>query len=280
MDLILVVLYKQKASESQTLLSFCDYNDKLEGKLLYIWDNSPSPLDPGELIMLQNHFEHFKYKNSKDNRSLSEVYNTVIRDNHFEKLFIFDQDTIVKRDYFISMDFASKHNKDVGLFLPFVKSNNKIVSPLHYRVLNLKHLRTVMIGKTIAKNRTAFASGLCVKESVFKKDNIWFDQKLTFYGIDYKFILDYGDFYNYFYVIDYNLEHSLSFTQKEDKQIKTKRFKSNIYANFYIAADRFNYFEKFVLLFRSFIGSVKMSVMFKDFCFIQIFARNINYLKK
>lgn len=275
MDVILVVLYKQKVSESNTLLSLLNCKEHLSDKLLFVWDNSPTALGFSEMIFLEGHFENFKYSHSKDNKSLSEVYNTVIKQIKFDKLFVFDQDTTLTNEYFKLMDCAAIKNKDIGVFLPFVKNNDRVVSPLTYNVINFNYFKKIKKGRIFAKNKIAFASGLCIREWVFKRDNIWFDQNLIFYGIDYKFILDYGDFNKFMYLIDYKLEHSLSFTEEETKEIKIKRFDSNITASFYLATVRFNFFQKTIVLFRSFFTSIKMTLKYDDSVFCKIFYKNL-----
>lgn len=277
MDLILVVLYKQKVCESNTLLTLLNCKERLSETLLFVWDNSPTPLGSSDIIFLKEQFTHFKYLHSKDNKSLSEVYNTVIKDIKFDKIFIFDQDTSISSDYFELMDCAAFSNKDIGVFLPLVKNNNRVVSPLTYSVINFDYSKKIKTGRTLAKNKTAFASGLCIKEWVFKKDNIWFDENLNFYGIDYKFILDYGDFNEFMYVIDYNLKHSLSFTEEEAKEVKIKRFDSNIAASFYLANARFNFFQKIIVVVRSFLISFKMFLKYRDFAFYLIFCKNLKF---
>lgn len=275
MDLILVVLYKQKVSESKTLVTLLEVKSTVSDRYLYVWDNSPTPLESSEIIFLEKQFIRVKYLHSKDNKSLSEVYNSVIKGIKFDKIFIFDQDTSISNDYFELMDCAAISNKDIGVFLPFVKNNNRIVSPLTYKVINFDRFKKIKTGRTLAKNKTAFASGLCIKEWVFKKDDIWFDENLNFYGIDYKFILDYGDFNKFMYVIDYNLKHSLSFTEEEAKEVKIKRFDSNIAASFYLANARFNFLQKIIVVFRSFLISSKMFLKYRDFAFYLIFFNKL-----
>ncbi|SHM61951.1 glycosyltransferase family protein [Flavobacterium saccharophilum] len=277
MDLVLVVLYKQKVSESSTLLTLINCKNHLTQKMLFVWDNSPNPLDEHEIIFLENQFKNFKYLNSQDNRSLSEVYNTVIKQIKFNKIFIFDQDTSLTDEYFELVDSSALNNTDVGIFLPFVKNKNRVVSPLRFSVINFDHSKIIKKGRVLAKNKTAFASGLCIKEWIFKRDNIWFDQNLSFYGIDYKFILDYGDFNRYMYVIDYELKHSLSFTEEETKEVKIKRFDSNIAASFYLANARFNFFQKVIIVIRSLFVSFKMSLKYRDSIFFMILFKNLKF---
>lgn len=274
MDLILVVLYKQTVSESNTLLSLLNCKERLSEKLLFVWDNSPYPLDSSDIFILEDQFKKFKYFNSKDNKSLSEVYNTVIKHIKFDKIFIFDQDTTLTDQYFKLVDFAADSNPEVGLFLPFVKNEGRIVSPLFYKVINFNHFKNLNYGKTVAKDRTAFASGLCIRESVFKNYEIWFDENLKFYGIDYKFTLDYGDVYRYMYVINYELNHNLSFAAVEGKETKLRRFDSNIGANFYLAKQRLNLLQIFIVLIRGVITSVRMSIHYREFKFYHLFYKN------
>lgn len=275
MDLIIVVLYKQKVFESKTLSSLSDLSINFCNKLLYVWDNSPDPLSDGEITFLHNRFENLKYFNSTDNKSLSAVYNNIIKEVDFDKVFIFDQDSTLDEEYFILMDSETINYENIGLFIPYVKSKKRIVSPLFYKVINFDHSENMKIGKTIAKNRTAFASGMCIKEWVFKRNNNWFDENLAFYGIDYKFVLDYGDSNLNMYVINYELAHSLSFNEDESKEVKIKRFTSNIYARFYLACNKFNFFEKVIVIIRSLFESFLLSYKYKDYNFFLIYCKSL-----
>jgi hypothetical protein len=272
-DLIIVVLYKQSLAESLTLTTLTQCSDKLQDKMLYVWDNSPYRLDEEDILQLKDKFTKFTYHHCRDNKSLSETYNIIIKDVNFEKVFIFDQDTSLNEEYFELIEVGSSKYSNIGVFLPFVSHRNLIISPLNYNVVNFNRSATIATGITNAKNKTAFASGLCVKEWVFKNQNIWFDQYLNFYGVDYKFILDYGDLNKHFYVIDYQLCHSLSFTEEEAKEIKIKRFNSNIIASFYLATQRLNIFEKMIVYFRGFINSFLLSLKYMDFKFVRIFFK-------
>lgn len=274
MDLILIVLYKQNIFESNTLNTLINCKSELTKKSLFIWDNSPEALVSSDIDSLKKHFTSFNYLHSCDNRSLSEAYNIVIRKIKFDKIFIFDQDSSLTENYFKLMDSAADSNPEIGLFLPFVKNDGRIVSPLFYKVINFNHFKNLNPGKTVAKDRTAFASGLCIRESVFKNDGIWFDENLKFYGIDYKFTLDYGDVYKYMYVINYELNHNLSFAEVEGKDTKLRRFDSNIEANFYLAKQRLNLLQIFIVLIRGVITSSKMSIQYREFKFYHLFYKN------
>lgn len=275
MDVMLVVLYKQNVFESTTLQSLVNCKNQISDKHLFVWDNSPISLEQKDILFLEKSHPNLTYFHSKNNTSLSKLYNKVIRDKSFDKIFIFDQDTTVTSDYFEKIDEAASKFINIGVFLPFVKFNNNILSPMYYKVVNLKKESKISFGMTLAKNRTAFASGLCIKEWVFKKEFIWFDEYLSFYGIDYKFMLDYGDRVNHFYVVNYELNHSLAFTEKESKEIKIRRFSSSIFSSFYLARKRLNISEKVILVIRAFFSSIKMAIQFRSIVFINIFFRNV-----
>lgn len=278
MDLILVVLYKQNVSQSSTLQSLINCKNQTFDKHLFVWDNSPEALEEVDIIFLKKNYKKFTYFHSQINASLSELYNKVIRDINFNKIFIFDQDTTITHSYFEKADQAAHEFSDIGIFLPFVKFNSNVLSPMYYKAINFKKESKIITGKILAKNRTAFASGLCINEWVFKRELIWFDEKLSFYGIDYKFLLDYGDRIKYMYVIDYELKHSLSFTEEESKEIKKRRFSSTIFSSFYLAKTRFNFLEKIILVIRTFFSSLRISLQFKSVFFINVFFKNIRYI--
>ncbi|OXA97458.1 hypothetical protein B0A75_15970 [Flavobacterium oncorhynchi] len=281
-NIILVVLYNENITSSITISSLIK-NDCLENDFyLVIWDNSFEVIAEDELNILKRKNIQYDYIHKKENTSLSRIYNQIINCycQIVSKIFIFDQDTIVDKEYFNLIEKAAFQNDDIGLFLPYVEKNGKVISPSKFKIaVNYSFFdREFKFGRTKAKKGIAFGSGMCLKTEIFKNRNLKFDENLSFYGVDYKFVLDYGELHNYFYIIDYELKHDLSFMNEEDVSIKIKRYKSNSYAWLYILFIRLNFIFQFIGISRLFLDTIKLSIKYKNFEFLKIFAHNLKFL--
>lgn len=235
-NVLLVVLYKQSIVESNTIISYCENCKKVhKDTLLYIWDNSPMVLD-NNFDFFKNTDIEFKYKHTPENTPLSSVYNIVKKECYDKEiLFLFDQDSVIDNDYFEKTLKAVKENIDVALFMPYVKHYEKIVSPGQFFFYKGKYLKTLTPGRQRSRNMIGITSGMAI---VIDKIRFDFDENLKLYGIDTKFCLDYSDYFNHLFVIDYNLKHSLSKFEKEEKNVKLFRLKSELQAMRYVTRSR------------------------------------------
>ena len=283
-NIILVVLYNENITSSITISSLLKNNCLTDDFYLIVWDNSIEILQNDELDILEQNNIQYDYIHRNENTSLSKIYNEVI-DCYCQitdKIFIFDQDTVVDGIYFKLVHEAVFENKDIGLFLPYVEKDGKIISPSKFRVaINYSFFvnELKLIGRRKAKNGIAFGSGMCLKSEIFKNSILKFDENLNFYGVDYKFVLDYGDLNSCFYVIDYKLEHDLSFMKEEDVRVKIGRYNSNSYAWLYLLSVRFNCLFRFIGTCRLFFDTIRLSLKYKETEFVKIFVNNLFLFK-
>lgn len=229
-SVILIVLYKETLNSSKTVTSLlANCKRILQGKniLVTIWDNSPQMIDKNDFSCFEDCSIRYKYYHTPENLSLSKIYNNVI-DLHIEYdfLFIFDQDSYITLDYFSKIETAISTNFKINLFLPYVVINNLFVSPGDWGLYNGKYWTKKATGLISAKNRVAIASGMAIRFNCFNDQKIRFDENLSLYGVDTKFCLDYSKQNVFFYVIDYQLSHSLSIFEDEPNEIKMKRLLS------------------------------------------------------
>lgn len=253
-SILLVILYKQTVSTSVTILSFCEKCIEFHKKtILYIWDNSP--INENNFQKLIELGLEYKYVHTPENISLATIYNRVLSCADNNKLIhIFDQDTIITPSYFNLMYNAEQQEQDVALFIPYVLHGNKIMSPGKYEFYKGVYINELSLGKIRSKRIIGIASGMTIRSSVYNK--LKFDENLKLYGIDTKFFLDYSKLYDYIYVIDYSLVHSLSQFEKESYTIKKKRFDSYVKSSRYIALKQSGYIAYLICCLLTFIKSV------------------------
>lgn len=238
-SILLVVLYKTKILESSTISSFCKNCINVHNKVkLVIWDNSPNNVNC-ETSCLDDSKIVYDYYHTPENLSLSIIYNNVMRMyNECLHLFIFDQDSVITLQYFELMYQAACKNKDIGLFVPYIILNNQIVSPGDFCVYKGKYWKNLSLDRILSKNRLCITSGMMLNVPLIKSSKICFDEKLSFYGIDTKFSLDYARKIDYFFVINYSLNHNLSLYEEEDFSTKIWRYKSHMNSLRYITRNR------------------------------------------
>ena len=178
----------------------------------------------------------FKYKHTPENVALSYIYNQVKQESSDKDLlFLFDQDSIIDNEYFDKVTSAAENNNDIALFMPYVKHNEMFVSPGRFFLYKGKYLKELKLGRLCSKNIIGITSGMAI---VPDKIKFKFDENLKLYGIDSKFCLDYSDNFKYIYIVEYNLKHSLSKFEKEDKAVKLFRLKSEMNAMRYVTKNR------------------------------------------
>lgn len=229
-SLLVVVLYKESISSSQTLSSLShNCSEYINDLFLVIWDNSPCKVNEEELKLLEKIYIRFAYHHTPENLALSKIYNSVIQlyGKKNEALFLFDQDSYITADYFILMKESMQKNVDIDLFVPYIQVDDQIVSPGKMGFYTGEYLKEKIVGRICSKNMIAITSGMVIRISLFYTQNIKFDENLSLYGIDTKFCIDYSERNDYLYVLDYQLEHSLSMFEPESNSVKMRRLKEN-----------------------------------------------------
>lgn len=211
--LYLVVLYKQKYSNSQTVCSFADFHfGENKSNFFVVWDNSPESKTSDSDLKQFLQTENVEYVHSPENTPLSKVYNYCLDTySDFDFLLIFDQDSrIIRTDFDSYLDRTVSENPNIHIFLPHIYSNGKLYSPGKFWVFKGWHYKTLSVGIHQDKLYTAIMSGTCVRVKFLMQNNIHFNENLSLYGIDTCFFSDVRKIDSKFYVLDEKLEHDLS----------------------------------------------------------------------
>ena len=223
--LIIVVLYNTKIRESQTIIGLKSGLSNLLNSLIVIWDNSPEiDNDYKNLDPIQ-----YKYINSPENLSLSKIYNKCLElySLQFEYFWVFDDDSEVTTSMILQFKSAIIENREISLFLPKVKYNNQLVSPGKFKFIKASYFKEDISGSMNSKGIIAIMSGTCIAMNFFLKYDYKFDEDLAIYGIDTKFYLDYCKFEDKLYVVDYFMNHDLSFFSETKLEIIINKFKAH-----------------------------------------------------
>lgn len=229
--LILIVNYKKSIEETQTYQSLKKIENELKkmNYTIFIWDNCF--LEHNAKICENENW--IKYKGSKENCTLSYIYNKVIDEelNKINYFIILDNDTTLTIDYFLEFEKCYRKNKDINLFLPKVLVENNVFSPqkIFYELPKKnERIDKKLSGKIEAKNFTAINSGMIISVEYLKKNKKNYDEDLGFYGTDNFFMFIYQKRNEYIYILNYIMSHDLSMQKKENLEIALWRFKDQV----------------------------------------------------
>lgn len=234
---LLIVLYNKDIYSSSSIQSFL--NTIPSQTELTIWDNSPRVLPVEQQEELALKIGKFNYSHTPENIALSVIYNRFIDLNRDKDLlYLYDDDSEFNIDYFKKSQQAYLAHHDIGLFIPYVIACKKIVSPGYFKYYKGHHYSDLVLGKYKANNMIAITSGMAI--AIKRIENLRFDENLKFYGIDTLFTLEYADYFEYIYILDYKLEHELSLYTNEPVEIKLQRIKKYKESSLYFLKKRGN----------------------------------------
>lgn len=227
--LLLVVLYNKTLHTSETLGSLLTFRDQLKGSKLLLWDNSPaSALTKDELEVLQSSFTEVEYVCTPENLALSAIYNQVLQRQEmakYEGLVLLDHDSLLADNFFTEARSSMAQHPDINLFLPIVESNNEIVSPADLYLFKGVRWKQKQTGLTKAKRRAAINSGMVIRTGYVQNEYKGYDERLKFYGTDTYFMNCYATQNKYFYVLNTSIQHQLNYFEKEELDVKLRRFR-------------------------------------------------------
>ncbi|WP_329832513.1 glycosyltransferase [Stenotrophomonas geniculata] len=190
---ILVVLYRMAPEDSPTLQSLGEVLRRpggFSGRVV-VWDNSPDSFGADSISGLDLSGFDRSYIACPENFGLAKVYNTVSGQVPGDLLLILDQDSMLPDGFLEILDREVSSNPACSLFLPVVESNGRCVSPGRLRVFKGKHVSVPQQGVRSPKDVLAISSGMVIRYGYLQQPR--FDERLTLYGIDTRFMIDFAD---------------------------------------------------------------------------------------
>lgn len=228
----IVVLYKENISQCKTLLSFKGIDlFKNQNNFFVIWDNSPGY--ENERFSYVDFFSCSKieYVHTPKNMSLAKIYNQSVKKHFADVYCLFDQDSSISRkDYDQYLDSVILNHSSVNVFIPQIFSNGRLFSPGKSFLSHGSHFSALYPGCHKNSFYTAITSGMVVRSRVFFERNIWFNESLTLYGIDFDFFRRYRRRDPYFFLLDVTLDHDLSTVTSSDYQDVKARMEKQLEA--------------------------------------------------
>lgn len=220
--LALIVVYGQIPVETTSFKTLAATRKTSAKVRLLIWDNSAEPHHTDDSFAL--YFEQTTYISTPENIGLSTIYNKVIEEHlhHKEFLLLLDQDSAIPNDFFEQFSRHSNQHPEIDLFLPTIRANERLVSPLPYFYGWGKYWKTSRTGIQYSKFRSAINSGMMISGRYLKGDFSGYDERLRLYGTDTQFMVSYARSRKEFFIMDTIIDHDLSFFGATSKNKASK----------------------------------------------------------
>jgi GT2 family glycosyltransferase len=272
--LALVVSYKIKLDCSETLLSLAEQS-YADGLQVFVWDNSPEEAGVENKLWLSRQFRDVHYYHDGQNTPLSDLYNHVIEKclrgstRGYEYLMLFDQDSVLERDFLLKMVEAATRNPQVKLLLPLVRSgaNRQLVSPANLYYFKGSTWKNPRLGLVKTRFTTAINSGMMISVDYLVNEFIGYPREIPFYGTDNWFCQTVAKNYRWLYVVDTTIKHDLAQFGSEPKDIKLWRHRQNVRAVRFLNRDGF--FRRNLCLVYTFTTCVRRAIRYRDWRFLQ-----------
>ena len=217
---VLIVIYNKSCEN----LPINKIIQKIENAAVIIYDNSLK--DYGNENYCRKN--EWIYLGGDGNKGLSFAYNAAVkycRNQRFDGILcIFDDDTEISSEYFRVLESSIQEDPSAELFIPILKSNNKIISPsilrsnytckLFESESNLRRYRGTRL--------TAFNSGLAIKTDMF--DSLIFDEKLFLDFIDHRFFQEINKRKIKYHILAYVSGHNFSGEEHPGITVALQRF--------------------------------------------------------
>ena len=234
---VIVILYKKDIFESDTTLSLINAVKSVKNKKIHILivDNSERQ------SVKENSFNKFEKQLSEyaslelslnfSNENLGVIYNQAVNKLESQCYCILDHDTRFDQTYFLSF-FEHSREIEAGIFAPKILQDKELLySPKRQRTIvdifnanKIKSLSEEVSGLISSKDFFAVMSGLFIQKKVFEK-GLSFNEDLKLYGIDNMLFENYSRLYDQCYILPDFLQHSLSYLENEEIEIRIFRFK-------------------------------------------------------
>lgn len=204
--LFISVVYGAKPVDCTTLISL----SKLDFEMFNIsaefaiWDNSVHGYGYDSIPKLQG---HVYYYHTGRNEYLSKVYNNIIsKHDDVDWVVILDDDSVIDEAYLTSLNQFFESNLDLAL--PKIVYNDQLISPGMQHGVRGKCIpsNSLLTGKNSSKFMVAMMSGTIIRRNLFTQ-GFSFDERLSFYGVDTRFFIDYSELKSELFVLDVVMQH-------------------------------------------------------------------------
>jgi rhamnosyltransferase len=272
--LAVLVLYKKRASESETLLSLAKSLDGTAGKIdILIYDNSPTPQWRNDGT--QRDGFRIRYMNDPSNPGVSKAYNAgfeLARQLNKKWLLLLDQDTVFPQGALAMYATNIEKCAEPALLAPMLVCDRRIYSPCR-QVMHVNFpLHTIRPGWVRAKGFSVLNSGMCIRLDAFEKTG-GFDEKIRLDFADHDFMRRYRKHFTDFLLIDIVCQHN--FSGKETSDINTSLTRFDHYCEGAKNSMK-SVADPFSLLPVALVRAARLSLRFRSIRFLRVLFRALS----
>lgn len=211
--IFVVVLYKKPPLLSETIKSLSVHKFENYGisPSFAIWDNSSAGYGKESLNLMPGKL--FYYHTGK-NEKLSYIYNKIVSNNKSDWYVFLDDDSFIGSDYLDAL--IPFFDSEVNVAIPKIIYDDVIISPGMVKEIKGKRLSSDKLypGKRKSKSIAAMMSGTIVSNRVFET-GVLFDEKISFYGVDTRFFIEYSKVFEFIYILDVVIPHHSALRDKD-----------------------------------------------------------------
>lgn len=224
--LTLIINFNQDIKKS---ITYCSSISVIKGNNdidLFIWDNLSKEDNYAE-VCKDFGDKRVIYFGCVENKGLAHIYNYVIENyaNNYDYLLLLDDDSKIDKRFFESAIKSIKQNQEIELFVPRVYDKNQMISPAKLFIIKGKYIKKKMNGIFSVGHHSMINSGMIISCNFLKRTKFCYDERMNFYWTDNFFIKKYSKQKDaLFYVLDYDMQHSLSKNKNESVEKKLFRF--------------------------------------------------------
>jgi GT2 family glycosyltransferase len=224
--LAIVVLYKQKLSNSATYVGLEEALNLFENERLdvFVYDNSPQKFEQDAIPFSIGKF-NIKYERNVSNAGVSLAYNKgaeYARALGKKWLLLFDQDSIVSNNFLFillqSMNFFTQEH----LFVPRLVDRGLQLSPCrYYFAKGFPYKKELTNGVYSIARKNLLNSCICIRLDVFLQLGGYFENIPLYYS-DFVFIDKYRKYFKTFVLIDASIQHKMAaLSTNLEQRVKT-----------------------------------------------------------
>lgn len=265
-----VVLYKRKLSESDSVNSLIESDSVNEINEIFVYNNSPDSYNIPDVYKGVKIHKIDDYCNS----GVSKAYNEGLKlanELGYDYVLLLDQDTTLPADTLKAYKDSILKNKDINLFCPILKTKtNKICSPLKYKFHRGFPVDSFNFGKYSLDEYSPINSGMLLKVSAAVTCG-GYNEKAFLDFSDFQFIERFKKFNQDFYVIPLTFVQDFSGDEVNTEKLLS-RFK--IYCQCAKHCDRDNIADHMIYFFMVLARTIKLTIKTSSFNFLICFYKN------
>jgi len=275
-----VVLYKRKLSDAESINSLLD-SDELELiKDIYVYDNTPVEFDNNEYHIKTFRGRNVIYFRDYQNSGVSKAYNCGMSKAHelgYKYALLLDQDTVFPRNAFSHYKSAMSNNPGINLIVPrLVTLGGEFCSPLRYAFHRGFITGELAAGIYSLEKYSPINSGMLLDVATALScggynDGVYLDFS------DFQFIERLKRVSVNFYVMPLTIQQDLS---NEDENHENLLTRYAIYCDCATRCERNAYTDDLIYFMMVFIRGLKLAKRTKKIKFLKIFYQKYMRGKK